>query len=77
MQTIFEKSPLTQQIEGNWKQFTGKVREQWGDLTDDDLDRFQGQLDQLEGYIQERTGEKRTEIRKRIEAIASAFKGNV
>ena len=74
---MFEKSPLAQQIEGNWKQFSGKVREQWGDLTDDDLDRFRGRLDQLEGYIQERTGEERTEIRKRIEAIASAFKENV
>jgi len=29
-------------IEGNWKQMTGKVREQWGKLTDDDLDKIDG-----------------------------------
>ena len=34
-------------IEGNWKQFTGKVKEQWGRLTDDDIDRMTGQRDQL------------------------------
>ena len=41
-------------VEGNWKQFKGKVKEQWGDLTDDDLDRIAGKRDQLEGKIQER-----------------------
>ena len=43
-------------IEGNWKQFKGKVKEQWGHLTDDDLDRIAGKRDQLEGKIQERYG---------------------
>jgi len=35
------------QVSGNWKQMKGKVREQWGDLTDDDLDRIDGQREQL------------------------------
>ncbi|WP_084565857.1 CsbD family protein [Mesorhizobium sp. LSHC440A00] len=43
-------------VEGNWKQFKGKVKEQWGKLTDDDLDRIAGNRDQLEGTIQERYG---------------------
>jgi uncharacterized protein YjbJ (UPF0337 family) len=43
-------------IEGNWKQFKGKVKEKWGDLTDDDLDRINGNREQLEGVIQERYG---------------------
>ena len=30
------------QIEGNWKQFKGKVQQQWGSLTDDDLDKVEG-----------------------------------
>ncbi len=38
-------------IEGNWKQFTGKVKEQWGKLTDDDLTEINGKRDQLEGKI--------------------------
>ena len=43
-------------IQGNWKQFKGKIREQWGKLTDDDLDVIAGKRDQLLGKIQERQG---------------------
>ena len=43
-------------IEGNWKQFKGKVKEQWGKLTDDDLDVIAGKRDQLLGKLQERHG---------------------
>ncbi|PZR89841.1 MAG: hypothetical protein DLM68_05505 [Hyphomicrobiales bacterium] len=43
-------------IEGNWKQLKGKVKEQWGHLTDDDLDKVAGKREQLEGKIQERYG---------------------
>jgi uncharacterized protein YjbJ (UPF0337 family) len=44
------------QIAGNWKQATGKVREKWGKLTDDDVDVIAGKRDQLVGRIQERYG---------------------
>lgn len=43
-------------IKGNWKQFTGKLKEQWGKLTDDDLDVIAGKRDQLLGKLQERQG---------------------
>lgn len=43
-------------IAGNWKQLTGKVKEQWGKLTDDDITVVEGQRDQLVGRIQERYG---------------------
>ena len=43
-------------IEGNWKQFKGKVQEQWGKLTNDDLDVIAGKREQLLGRIQERHG---------------------
>jgi uncharacterized protein YjbJ (UPF0337 family) len=43
-------------IKGNWKQFTGKIKEQWGKLTDDDLDVVAGKRDQLLGRLQERHG---------------------
>jgi uncharacterized protein YjbJ (UPF0337 family) len=43
-------------IEGNWKQLTGKVKEQWGKLTDDDLAQVNGKREQLEGKIQEKYG---------------------
>jgi uncharacterized protein YjbJ (UPF0337 family) len=45
-----------EQIKGNWNQAKGKVKEKWGDLTDDDLAKIEGQRDQLVGRIQERYG---------------------
>ena len=39
-------------IEGNWKQAKGKIKEKWGQLTDDDLNQVNGKRDQLEGRIQ-------------------------
>ncbi len=41
-------------IEGNWKQLKGKIKEQWGNLTDDDLDQVAGKREQLERKIQQR-----------------------
>lgn len=43
-------------IQGRWKQIKGKLREQWGRLTDDDLDVIAGRRDQLLGRIQQRHG---------------------
>lgn len=43
-------------IEGQWSQVKGKAREQWGKLTDDDVDVIAGKRDQLAGKIQERYG---------------------
>ncbi|WP_298924582.1 CsbD family protein [uncultured Ramlibacter sp.] len=53
-------------IEGNWKQVKGKVKEQWGKLTDDDLDVIAGKRDQLLGRIQERHGIAKDEAEKQV-----------
>ena len=53
-------------VEGNWKQFKGKVKEQWGKLTDDDFDVIAGKRDQLLGRIQERHGISRDEAEKQV-----------
>ena len=55
---------------GNWKLFKGKLRERWGDLTDDELDRLQGQRDQLIGRIQERSGRERAEVERDIDSLS-------
>jgi len=60
-------------IEGNWKQFTGKARERWGELTDDDLDRIRGQRDQLEGLIQKAYGIQRDEAKRQVKEFADAL----
>lgn len=54
-------------IKGNWKQLKGKAKEQWGKLTDDDLDVIDGQRDQLEGKLQERYGKQKDDARKEVD----------
>ncbi len=54
-------------VEGNWKQMKGKVKEKWGQLTDDDLNMINGRRDQLEGKIQERYGLARDRVRRDVE----------
>lgn len=48
-------------LEGQWKQIKGKVKQQWGRLTDDELERLSGTYDELAGLIQERYGYSRDE----------------
>ncbi len=55
-------------VEGRWLQFKGKVKEQWGKLTDDDLDIIAGKRDQLLGKIQERHGITEEEAEKQVVA---------
>jgi uncharacterized protein YjbJ (UPF0337 family) len=56
-------------VEGNWKQFKGKVKEQWGKLTDDDLDVIAGKRDQLLGRIQQRHGVAKDEAERQIDTF--------
>ena len=51
---------------GNWKTFKGKVKEQWGKLTDDDLTRVEGKRDQLLGVVQQRYGVAKDEAERQI-----------
>ncbi|WP_341910479.1 CsbD family protein [Ferrovibrio terrae] len=48
--------PSWDRIAGNWKQFAGKARERWGELTDSDVDVIAGRRELLVGKIQERYG---------------------
>ena len=54
------------QLKGNWKQLKGRVKEQWGKLTDDDLTRMNGQRDQLVGKLQEKYGIAKEEAQKQV-----------
>ena len=55
-------------VEGNWKQFKGKVKEKWGKLTDDDLDLAAGKRDQLSGLLQQRYGIAKDEADRQLTA---------
>ena len=54
-------------VEGNWKQMKGKIKEKWGNLTDDELDAINGRREQLEGKIQERYGIAKDQARKDVD----------
>jgi len=53
-----------QALQGQWNQMKGQVKERWGQLTDDDLQIHGGNIDQLVGRIQQRTGETREVIER-------------
>lgn len=54
-------------VEGNWKQFSGKIKEKWGQLTDDDISQINGKREQLEGKIQERYGQGKDQVKKDVD----------
>ena len=59
------------QVEGSWKILKGKVKERWGELTDDELDQLAGKQDQLAGFIQKRTGESREQVQEQLDRWAA------
>ena len=54
-------------IEGNWKEMKGKIQQQWGKLTDDDLDVIDGRREELVGKIQKNYGKSRDEAEKEVD----------
>jgi uncharacterized protein YjbJ (UPF0337 family) len=49
---------------GNFKQLKGKIKQQWGKLTDDDIDQMEGSAEVLAGKLQERYGLERAEAER-------------
>lgn len=58
-----------QVLSGKWNEISGKIREKWGQLTDDDMQTFHGNASQLVGLIQRKTGEARGEVEKFLESV--------
>jgi uncharacterized protein YjbJ (UPF0337 family) len=62
---------MNQQIlEGNWNEIKGKLREKWGQLTDDDFQQIRGDAEQLIGVIQRKTGEAREAVEEYLQEIS-------
>ncbi len=61
-------------IEGNWKQFKGQVKQQWGKLTDDDIDVIGGKREQLVGKIQEQYGIGKDEAERQVDRFGNTFR---
>lgn len=63
------------QISGNWKQFVGKGKEKWGQLTDSDWTVIEGKRDQLVGKIQERYGLSKEEAERQVNEFQRSHEG--
>ena len=58
-------------VEGNWLQLKGKVKEQWGKLTDDQIDQIAGRRDRLVGLVQEKYGLARDKAEREVDGWLS------
>ena len=63
-----------EQVEGNWMQFKGKIKEKWGDLTDDDLAISRGRRDILAGKLQERYGMAKEQAERELDDFAGTIR---
>jgi uncharacterized protein YjbJ (UPF0337 family) len=61
------------QLQGQWKQYTGKAKERWGKLTDDDLDIIDGRAQQLVGKIQERYGNSKEQAQQQADEFLKSL----
>lgn len=55
--------------EGKWDQAKGRIKESWGVLTDDDLDRTEGKWDRIVGVIKEKSGESIEEVEEKLKEL--------
>ena len=60
-------------LAGKWQQVRGKVKEQWGKLTDDDLTKAEGKFEKLSGLIQERYGYEREKAEDELERFYKKY----
>lgn len=58
--------------EGNWKQLKGRVKEKWGELTNDDVDQINGHRDNFIGKLQEKYGMRREEAEKEWDRLTDS-----
>lgn len=58
-------------VKGNWKDLKGKVREEWGDLTDDEVEQMKGDRDQMVGTVQKKYGWAKSDAERRVDDWAS------
>ena len=60
-----------EELQGSWNGIKGKLKERWGEITDNEWREASGNLDQLVGLIQRKTGEARTQIESFIDRLVS------
>lgn len=64
-----------EELRGNWNQLTGLIREKWGQISEDELQRVEGQVEQLVGLIQEKTGQARRTVEDTLDTMSQECGG--
>jgi uncharacterized protein YjbJ (UPF0337 family) len=68
-----------EELTGTWNDIKGRVKQEWGNISDDDLKQVEGSIDRLVGVIQKKTGVARTEIENTLKSLSeqsSSMLGN-
>ena len=63
-------------VKGNWKQLTGKVKQKWGKLTDDDLSAIGGKRDELVGRLQRHYGYAKDQAERELDEFTRSLDTN-
>ncbi len=63
----------TDTLKGKWKQMTGEVKTQWGKLTDDEILSTEGDLERLQGKIQEKYGYTKDQAKEEVNRFMSKY----
>jgi uncharacterized protein YjbJ (UPF0337 family) len=64
-----------EEMSGTWNEIKGRVKKEWGEISDDDLKQIEGNVDRLVGLIQKKTGQARTEIEKTLRSFSDQASG--
>ena len=56
-------------IKGNWKEWKGKARQEWGELTEDELDKTHGEREEVVGFVQQKYGIAKDEAVKKVDSL--------
>jgi uncharacterized protein YjbJ (UPF0337 family) len=63
-------------LQGKWRELKGRVKEQWGKLTDDDLDEIEGQAERLVGLLQQHYGYAKDKAEQEYKRFMDQWSGN-
>ena len=69
--------PNAEQLAGSWNEIKGKIMEKWGQLTENDLERFKGNVEQLIGHVEQKTGQTRHEVEAFLAEVAGNASGMI
>lgn len=61
------------QAEGRWREFTAKVKQQWGDLTDDEVLQAEGNIDAIAAKIQQKYGDSKEVVASKLNQLMEKF----